>query len=115
MTGVNYDGQLKLSIRNCEVCCEGKQSRLTFWTIKYKSKLIVRFYTVIHTYLAGPGTMDTTIWVSKYCVQLEYVFSGMSFVYFIKTKVETIWKIQILSVSGNLEENVFTEIPEAEQ
>lgn len=30
VTGINYNDQLKLSLQDCEVYCEGKQSCLTF-------------------------------------------------------------------------------------
>lgn len=83
--GINYSGQLKIEKQNCEVCCEGKQSRQPF---KHKGSKATGLLDLVHSDVAGP--METaSIGGSRYFVQFQDDFSRMCFVYFMKTKSET--------------------------
>lgn len=72
--------------KNCTVCCEGKQSRLSF---QRKGTRATTLLETIHADVCGP--METTsVGNSRYFVLFEDDYSRMVFVYFLKTKDEVI-------------------------
>lgn len=80
--GLNYQGLLKSSKNNCEVCCEGKQATLPF---KHKGTRAKNILEIIHADVCGPME-NRSIGGSKYFLILEDDFTRMAFVYFLKTK-----------------------------
>lgn len=69
----------------CEVCCEGKQTRLPF---SNQGKRSTSLLEIIHADLCGPME-KTSIGGSKYFLIFQDDFSRMVFVYFLKSKNET--------------------------
>lgn len=70
----------------CQVCCEGKQSRLPF---KHEGRRASSCLEVIHADVCGPMEKNS-IGGSRYFLVFEDDFSRMTFVYFLKTKDEVI-------------------------
>lgn len=84
VNGLCLQGQVQLGLKNCKVCCEGKQTRLPF---KHKGTRAKKLLELVHTDVCGP--METrSLGGSKYFVVFEDDFSRMAFVYFIKSKDE---------------------------
>lgn len=90
VNGVDFSDKVTIQTKNCEVCCEGKQSRQPFG---HSGNRAAGLLEVVHSDLAGP--METTsIGGSKYFVQFQDDFSRLSFIYFLKTKDETLEKFK---------------------
>lgn len=80
--GVSYDDKADIRKSNCEVCCEGKQSRLPFPHKGHRSEKLLE---LIHSDLCGP--METrSIGQARYFLLFVDDASRMTFVYFIKEK-----------------------------
>lgn len=74
----------------CEVCCEGKQTRLPFNQSDNKTSEILQ---LIHADLCGPMEVNS-LGGSRYFLLFEDDFSKMTFVYFLKSKDETFEKFK---------------------
>lgn len=70
----------------CEICLEGKMTNETSKTPRVRSKVPLQ---LVHTDLAGPITPESTEGF-KYTLAFTDDFSGMSFVYFLKQKSNTV-------------------------
>lgn len=83
--GINFDDD-GARIGKCETCAQGKQTRNPFGTSETKSTQILE---IIHSDLCGP--METqSIGHAKYILTFIDDFSRKAFVYFIKSKSETL-------------------------
>lgn len=87
--GLNCKGQFD-SNDICVVCCEGKQARQSF---KYKGNRAVSCFEVTHGDLCGPMEVNS-LGGSRYFMLLEDDFSRMTFVYFLKSTIETMNKFR---------------------
>lgn len=77
-------------IGNCEVCCKGKQARLSFPKEGSRAQQLLE---VIHSDICGP--METTsLGGAKYFLTFIDDYSRMCFVYFLKTKDEAFSKFK---------------------
>jgi hypothetical protein len=75
--GVFYNEKADIQKSNCQVCCEGKQTRLPFPSANHRSKKLLE---VVHSDLCGP--METkSIGQAKYFLLFVDDASRMSFVY----------------------------------
>lgn len=80
--GVTFDKKADIQIKNCEVCCEGKQARFPFPSANHRSDILLE---VIHSDLCGP--METkSIGQAKYFLLFIDDASRMTYVYFLKEK-----------------------------
>lgn len=68
----------------CVICCEGKQTRLSF---KHEGSRAKELLGIVHADLCGPMEV-TSLGGSKYFLLFEDDFSRMTFVYFLKSKDE---------------------------
>lgn len=75
----------KIEREDCITCCEGKQTRLPFHTGTRAKGLL----EVVHADLCGPMEV-TSIGGSRYFLILEDDFSRMCFIYFLKSKDESL-------------------------
>lgn len=82
--GLNFQGVADIKKQNCEVCCEGKQSRLPFSKEGTRAKGPLE---IIHSDVCGPMEIKS-IGGSRYFLTFEDDFSRMAFVYFLQTKDE---------------------------
>lgn len=89
--GLECTGSLsKSDFDLCEVCCEGKQSRLPF---NNKGRRASAVLEVIHGDLCGPMEV-TSLGGSKYFMVLEDDFSRMVFIYFLEHKGQVFEKFK---------------------
>lgn len=77
-------------LKNCEVCCKGKMSRLPFGSNGTRATKILE---LIHSDLAGPME-NPSIGKAKYLLTFIDDFSHKTFVYFLKTKGEVFSKFK---------------------
>lgn len=83
VTGINFkDGTIGLS--NCEICAEGKQSRLPFKSSNSQSK---EFLELVHSDVAGPME-NLSLGGARYMLTFIDDFTKKAFVYFLKAKSE---------------------------
>lgn len=88
--GVFYKDRADIQKSNCEVCCEGKQSRLPFPSANHRSETLLE---VVHSDLCGP--METrSIGQARYFVLFVDDASRMAFVYFLKEKNQVFQKFK---------------------
>ena len=78
------DCSQKIQKQECIVCCEGKQSRLSFKHVGTRANELLE---VIHGDVCGPMEV-VSIGGSRYFLILEDDYSRMCFIYFLKTKDE---------------------------
>jgi transposase InsO family protein len=88
--GVFYNEKADIQKSNCQVCCEGKQTRLPFPSGNHRSKKLLE---VVHSDLCGP--METkSIGQAKYFLLFVDDASRMSFVYFLKEKNQALQRFK---------------------
>jgi transposase InsO family protein len=88
--GVFYNEKADIQKSNCQVCCEGKQTRLPFPSANHRSKKLLE---VVHSDLCGP--METkSIGQAKYFLLFVDDASRMSFVYFLKEKNQALQRFK---------------------
>lgn len=76
-------------VKNCEICCAGKMSRLPFMKCESRATSILE---IIHSDLDGP--METqSIGHAKYFLTFVDDFSKKIFIYFLKQKSEVLDKL----------------------
>ena len=90
VNGLNFPDATEINMQNCQICCEGKQSRFPFAN---KGTRATKLLEIIHADVCGP--METTsIGGSKYFLALEDDSSRMAFAYFLKTKDEVLYRFK---------------------
>jgi len=90
VNGLEFKGSMTKSEALCEVCCEGKQSRLPF---SHKGNRADYPLEVIHGDLCGPMEV-TSLGGSRYFMVLEDDYTRMVFAYFLRGKNEAFDKFQ---------------------
>lgn len=90
VTGFEFKGSMTKNDELCEVCCEGKQSRLPF---SHKGNRASCPLEVIHGDLCGPMEV-TSLGGSRYFMVLEDDYTRMVFAYFLRSKDEAFEKFQ---------------------
>ena len=83
--GMDYSDTFKTSKSNCEICCEGKQSRLPFSSGTRANETL----QIIHSDICGPME-SKSIGGSRYFLLFIDDFSRMTFIYFLKAKSEVL-------------------------
>lgn len=81
VSGLKCNGKIAKS-EVCQVCCEGKQARLSFKKSNNRAESCLE---VIHADLCGPMEMFS-IGSSRYFLLFEDDYSRMSFIYLLKSK-----------------------------
>lgn len=83
--GLDYQDVFTTSKFSCEVCCEGKQSRLPFATGSRATEVL----HIIHSDVCGP--METkSIGGARYFLLFIDDYTRMTFIYFLKAKSEVL-------------------------
>lgn len=83
--GMDYSDTFTTSKSNCEICCEGKQSRLPFYAGTRATELL----QVVHSDICGPMEVKS-IGGARYFLLFIDDFSRMVFIYFLKAKSEAL-------------------------
>lgn len=83
--GMYYSDTFVTSKSNCQVCCEGKQSRLPFSTGTRATEML----QIVHSDICGPMECKS-IGGARYFLLFVDDFSRMTFIYFLKAKSETL-------------------------
>lgn len=80
--GMMCKGKIKTSKQNCEVCNEGKQTRLSFPKKGSRASCVLE---IVHADVCGPMEVKS-LGGARYFLILKDDFSKMAFVYFLHTK-----------------------------
>lgn len=79
--GLDYSDTFATSKLNCEICCEGKQSRLPFATGSRATEIL----QIVHSDVCGPME-SKSIGGARYFLLFIDDYSRMTFIYFLKAK-----------------------------
>lgn len=83
--GIDFPGTFTGSKLNCEVCCEGKQSRLPFSPGTRATEIL----QVVHSDICGPMEKNS-IGGARFFIIFVDDFTRMTFIYFLKAKSEAL-------------------------
>lgn len=84
VVGIKCKEDSSFGLKNCSVCCEGKQTRLPF---KTKGTRATNALEIVHGDVCGPME-NLSIGGARYFLLLVDDYTKMSFVYFLKSKDE---------------------------
>lgn len=85
VSGMNYPDKFVTSKTSCQVCCEGKQSRLPFPTGTRATEML----QIVHSDICGPMECKS-IGGARYFLLFVDDYTRMTFIYFLKCKSETL-------------------------
>lgn len=90
VNGLSFDGTSDITKDKCVICCEGKQTRLSFSHVTERSTETLQ---IIHSDVCG--AMETkSIGGARYFLLFVDDYSRMTFIYFLKNKDEEFSKFK---------------------